>query len=490
MRKFAFLWTICMILAFQMGPLTDAQADAVGRLTLVEGRVDILRGGQLPATPVKVDDGVQTGDVLRTKSLSKAQITFIDNSTLTISPESRVGIEAYMFDSAQNKRNAVVQLFQGLAHVVVSKVFKSAEPDFVVKTHTAIMGVRGTEFGIRLHPNSSDILNFEGCPPGGQYLSGGEPTVPEGLQGGLLLWLRGRGRQQWVFLKAMQGTTVGQGLPPTLPYTLANQDRDMFIRQLTALVPKSGSLNSDSAGGASTSTGGQASTIPGSVNPPGAQTTLTTLNTVTVPPPVLPTVVEPQALTPAQSPVTPSYQTYDFTQVFAGTYTKPSDPPYAVALYNSSSPGSGTRTGVYASAFTANFSLTATAPSGTFSPSSSGSFTANSTASVTGPAGGILTGTMKMGASTGGGTTFTLSGPVTLNPNGNLTYQTNGTFMVGTTTGTITGTWTQTNSPTTPAPAAAALTPAVLSTVPVATVAAPAVLSAKPAATSASTAAR
>jgi hypothetical protein len=99
MRKCVFFLVVLAILAFQMGPLTDAQADAVGRLTQVEGRVDILRGGQLPATPVKVDDGVQTGDVLRTKSLSKAQITFIDNSTLTISPESRVSIEAYMFDS-------------------------------------------------------------------------------------------------------------------------------------------------------------------------------------------------------------------------------------------------------------------------------------------------------------------------------------------------------------------------------------------------------
>ena len=49
MRKFAFLWKICMILAFQVGPLTAAQANVVGRLTLVEGRVDILRGGQLPA---------------------------------------------------------------------------------------------------------------------------------------------------------------------------------------------------------------------------------------------------------------------------------------------------------------------------------------------------------------------------------------------------------------------------------------------------------
>jgi hypothetical protein len=162
MRKCSFFLLVLVILAFQLALLTGAQADVVGRLTQVEDWVDILRGGQLPATPVKVDDRVQTGDVLRTKSLSKAQITFIDNFILTIAPESRVGIEAYMFDSTQNKRNAVVQLFQGLAHVVVNKVFKSAEPDFVVKTQTAIMGVRGTEFGIRLQPNSSDILNFKG----------------------------------------------------------------------------------------------------------------------------------------------------------------------------------------------------------------------------------------------------------------------------------------------------------------------------------------
>ena len=162
MKKCAFFWVVIVILAFQVGMLTSVQADVVGSLTQVEGRVDLLRGGQLPAIPVKLNDGVQTGDVIRTKSLSKAQITFIDNSTLTIAPESRVGIESYMFNSTQNKRNSVVQLFQGLAHVAVSKIFKAAEPDFVVKTQTAIMGVRGTDFGVRVYPNSSDVLNFEG----------------------------------------------------------------------------------------------------------------------------------------------------------------------------------------------------------------------------------------------------------------------------------------------------------------------------------------
>ena len=49
MRKCAFFWVILAMLAFQVGPLTGAQANVLGRLTQVEGRVDILRGGQLPA---------------------------------------------------------------------------------------------------------------------------------------------------------------------------------------------------------------------------------------------------------------------------------------------------------------------------------------------------------------------------------------------------------------------------------------------------------
>ena len=141
---------------------TVAGAEVVGRLTQLEGRVDLLKGGKLPAVPLKVDDTVEPGDVVRTKSLSKAQITFIDNSLLTLSQEARIAIEEFKFEPSQGKRQAVLEIFQGLALAVVNKILKAEEPDFVIKTQTAIMGVRGTEIGMRNQPNSSTILNFQG----------------------------------------------------------------------------------------------------------------------------------------------------------------------------------------------------------------------------------------------------------------------------------------------------------------------------------------
>jgi FecR protein len=140
------------VLMFCVLMLTCSTA-AVGRLTLVEGRVELLKDGNLPAMAVKIDDSLGAGDVIRTKSMSRAQITFIDNSTLTISPESRIAIAEFKFDAAQKKRSAVLEIFRGLALAVVSNIIKVEEPDFVIKTHTAIVGVRGTEFGIRLSPN-------------------------------------------------------------------------------------------------------------------------------------------------------------------------------------------------------------------------------------------------------------------------------------------------------------------------------------------------
>jgi FecR protein len=307
MRKFVFLWTMLVVLAFQVGLVSHAQADAVGRLTLVEGRVDILRGGQLPATPVKVDDGVQTGDVLRTKSLSKAQITFIDNSTLAISPESRVAIEAYMFDSGQNKRNVVLHLFQGLAHAVVSKVYKSAEPDFVIKTHTAIMGIRGTEFGIRLHPNSSTILNFTGLLQVGNILSEVSQLSRRAFKLAYSFGLGGGSGQHWVFLKDLQGTTVGRGLPPTQAFNISPGDWKTFLNQMAVglISRKSGGEGptvtvSETTGGF-LSTGGGSDSFLGNQSPSsGLPGNLTT--PVYTPPPV----AAPQAVVAPPPPVEPA----------------------------------------------------------------------------------------------------------------------------------------------------------------------------------------
>ena len=82
----------------------------------------------------------------------------------------------------------------------------------------------------------------------------------------------------------MQGTTVSRGLPPTLPYELTSQDRDLFMRQLTALNPGGANLSQGYESLRGAPTGPQSTTIPLLANLLVDQSTLTILNTITVPP--------------------------------------------------------------------------------------------------------------------------------------------------------------------------------------------------------------
>ncbi len=125
----------------------------VGRFSLVTGQVDLLKQGKIPAIPAKFQDGVEPGDVIRTKTKAKAQLTMVDDSVITLAPESRLAIADYQYNPAREERRAVLRLFRGLVHTVVNRIIKTEEPDFIMETHTATIGVRGTNWFTLMGPS-------------------------------------------------------------------------------------------------------------------------------------------------------------------------------------------------------------------------------------------------------------------------------------------------------------------------------------------------
>jgi len=339
----------------------------------------------------------------------------------------------------------VLQLFQGLAHVVVSKLYKVAEPDFVIKTNTAVMGVRGTDFGLRILPNSSTILNFEGKTEVGNIY----PEVGDLLfkKADKIAYSWGGGKT--VLLVNMQGTTVYFDKPPTLPFSISDYDRQFFMRQLGGGFLPSGRGTTPGGPTGYVALGG-GDIVPVSYSAPGSlglgTNTSRSFTSFSIPQPITyPPSWQGYISTSAPSP---SPTTYSFTETFSGPYLLTSTTEN-VGVYTNDPPGysggMGTRTGVYPGSFTTLFSLTGTGPS--FASSNTGTFTASIiSGTVSGTLGQPLTGTIIFqNASTSGGTAFNFSGQVTLSPNGNLTVSNlTGNIILGETTGTLTGTWVQT----------------------------------------------
>ena len=186
--------SILLVFCFFLSSIPPLEAaEALGNFTHVEGRVDVLRGGRLPSASVKVGESVFLKDVIRTKSDSKAEITFVDKNILRIGQRSRIDISEYV--SAEGKGSTVINLPRGKVEAIippgepVKRIAVSPEGSrFEIHTPNAVAGVRGTDFLIWYEWNLTQILVMEGtvC---GYNLASEESVVciPAGLFSSIFL---------------------------------------------------------------------------------------------------------------------------------------------------------------------------------------------------------------------------------------------------------------------------------------------------------------
>ena len=189
-------WVIFATLLFSLLLAAGAQAAVVGRFTAVEGQVDLLKQGKVPALPARVGDGVEPGDVIRTKSTARAQVKFMDDSLVTLAPESRLAVADFVYEADLGQRRAVLRYYKGVIHTLVPRLLNMQEPDFLMETHTAVLGVRGTENYTVLLPNATGAYLIEGL----LELRSSNPEITD-----------------TILLKEMEFSTIPLGQPPTLP---------------------------------------------------------------------------------------------------------------------------------------------------------------------------------------------------------------------------------------------------------------------------------
>ena len=93
---------------------------------------------------------VRQADTLVTGMDGTAGITFTDNSLLSVGPNSTLAIDRYAFDSTTHAGQFDASLKKGSLAVVSGKIVKQSPGAMRVHTPTSIMGVRGTEFAVKV----------------------------------------------------------------------------------------------------------------------------------------------------------------------------------------------------------------------------------------------------------------------------------------------------------------------------------------------------
>jgi hypothetical protein len=96
--------------------------------------------------PAKPGMRLETADVVRTGAEGSVGITMADNSLLSAGPNSILSLDRFDYDPTTNQGRFDTHLQKGSLSVISGRMAKQSPEAMTVRTPSAILGVRGTEF--------------------------------------------------------------------------------------------------------------------------------------------------------------------------------------------------------------------------------------------------------------------------------------------------------------------------------------------------------
>ena len=126
----------------------SATASEVGKVKVAKGTATIQRGSEKIAAVAGMK--VFAADVITTGADGAVGVTFLDNSLISTGPNSVFAIDQYTFDSTTHVGKFDGTLKKGTLAAISGKMVKQVPESMRIYTPSSIMGVRGTEFLVKV----------------------------------------------------------------------------------------------------------------------------------------------------------------------------------------------------------------------------------------------------------------------------------------------------------------------------------------------------
>ena len=156
MSSLAFLIRFLAIGLLVTLPRGAAAAETVGTVTKVENQVRIGTAAAAVGTPVHMNDELRTG------ARARLEVTFRDQTLLTLGENASVTIDRYVFNPNQGTGEMAVKATRGAMRFVTGKIGKMRDHNVTVVTPQAALAVRGTDFWVGPIDGQYGVLLLKG----------------------------------------------------------------------------------------------------------------------------------------------------------------------------------------------------------------------------------------------------------------------------------------------------------------------------------------
>jgi outer membrane immunogenic protein len=141
--------------AFCVLTLPAAAEEAIGSATSIEQDVQGVASGR--GMRLSPGDAIYFNELLTTGAASRGKFVFKDRTDLQLGPSSRVRLDNFVYSGGS-----------GLGFDAAKGAFRfvsapGAHKGYEVRTPTATIGVRGTNYGVRVTPGRTDAVIYSGA---------------------------------------------------------------------------------------------------------------------------------------------------------------------------------------------------------------------------------------------------------------------------------------------------------------------------------------
>jgi len=141
-KPFTLLYTLLISFIILIPGISHAN---VGTAKMVLGKVMLLTQ-QGEKKRLRRGNSVRVGDTIITNKRGQAQLTMIDGTKISVRPDSKFQIEAFVAEGKPKDQKTYYKLLKGGFRSVTGKIGKRNKSSFRLSTPVATMGIRGTDF--------------------------------------------------------------------------------------------------------------------------------------------------------------------------------------------------------------------------------------------------------------------------------------------------------------------------------------------------------
>lgn len=156
------IWQLFLALVVCSPQVAVSASEVVGKVTTLIGSARVI-GASGQAREVGRGIGIRAGDRIETGPGGHVHIRFVDGGLVSVRPKSRLMVEAY--DGATESAPAAIKFYleEGVVRSVTGQWGETYRDRFRLNTPIAAIGVKGTDFAVRVHGDGSQAAVFSGA---------------------------------------------------------------------------------------------------------------------------------------------------------------------------------------------------------------------------------------------------------------------------------------------------------------------------------------